>query len=164
MPQEVIPPGKIKCFITGKLRKDTREERVRQQVARSLVEEYGYDKSDIEIEFPVKMGRSRKRADIVIFCENEEHTQENIYLIAEVKIEDVKPSDKKEGVGQLKSYIAASTNSKFALWVGNERLAFKVVEEKGKRLLREIPDVPKKGQTTIPKPVKGTLVRAVNLK
>jgi len=39
MTEEVIPPGKIKCFITGKLRKDTAEERVRQDVARSLVEE-----------------------------------------------------------------------------------------------------------------------------
>jgi type I restriction enzyme M protein len=67
MPEEVIPPGKIKCFITGKLRNDTYEEKVRQDVARSLVEEYGYDKKDIDIEFPVKMGRARKRADIVVF-------------------------------------------------------------------------------------------------
>ena len=108
MTEEVIPPGKIKCFITGKLRKDTAEERVRQDVARSLVEEYGYDKSDIGIELPIKMGIAKKRADIVIFSENEEHTQENIYLIVEVKTEDVKPSDLKEGIGQLESYIAAS--------------------------------------------------------
>lgn len=130
MSEEVIPPGKIKCFITGKLRKDTAEERVRQDVSRSLVEEYGYDKSDIDIEFPIKMGRAKKRADIVIFSENADHTQENIYLIAEVKTEDIKPSDRKEGVYQLESYIAASPNTIFALWVGNERLAFKVVEEK----------------------------------
>ena len=164
MSEEVIPPGKIKCFITGKLRKDTAEERVRQDVARSLVEEYGYDKSDIDIEFSIKMGRAKKRADIVIFSENEEHTQENIYLIVEVKTEDVKPSDRKEGAEQLESYIAASLNSAFALWVGNERLAFKVVEEKGKRVLTQIPDVPKRGESTIPKPIRGTLVPAVNLK
>ena len=164
MTEEVIPPGKIKCFITGKLRKDTAEERVRQDVARSLVEEYGYDKSDIDIEFSIKMGRAKKRADIVIFSENEEHTQENIYLIVEVKTEDVKPSDLKEGIGQLESYIAASPNSAFALWVGNERLAFEAVEEKGKRVLNLIPDVPKRGETTTPKPTRGGLVPAVNLK
>ena len=164
MTEEVIPPGKIKCFITGKLRKDTTEERVRQDVARSLVEEYGYDKSDIDIEFSIKMGRAKKRADIVIFSENEEHTQENIYLIVEVKTEDVKPSDLKEGIGQLESYIAASPNSAFALWVGNERLAFEAVEEKGKRVLNLIPDVPKRGETTTPKPTRGGLVPAVNLK
>ncbi len=164
MPEEVIPPEKIKCFITGKLRKDTPEERIRQDVARSLVEEYGYNKRDIDIEFPVKMGRAKKRADIVIFSEDEEHTQENIYMIAEVKTEDVRPSDRKEGVEQLESYIAASPNSAFALWVGNERLAFKVIEERGKRVLTKIPDVPKRGETTIPKPTRGGLVPAVNLK
>ena len=164
MTEEVIPPGKIKCFITGKLRKDTAEERVRQDVARSLVEEYGYGKSDIDIEFSIKMGRAKKRADIVIFSENEEHTQENIYLIVEVKTEDVKPSDLKEGIGQLESYIAASPNSAFALWVGNERLAFEAIEEKGKRVLNLIPDVPKRGETTTPKPTRGALVPAVNLK
>ena len=133
MPEGVIPPGKIKCFITGKLRKDKSEERVRQDVARGLVEEYGYDKNDIDIEFPIKMGRAKKRADIVIFSESDEHAQENIYMIVEVKTEDVKPSDKKAGVGQLESYIAASPNNAFALWVGDERLAFKVIEEGGEK-------------------------------
>ena len=164
MPEEVIPLGKIKCFITGKLRKDAAEERIRQDIARSLVEEYGYNKSDIGIEFSIKMGRAKKRADIVIFSEDEEHTQENIYMISEIKTEDVKPSDRKEGVEQLGSYIAASPNSAFALWAGNERLAFKVVEQKGNRILTQIPDIPKRGETTIPKPTRGGLVPAVNLK
>jgi type I restriction enzyme M protein len=164
MPEEVIPPGKIKCFITGKLRNDTPEERVRQDVARSLVEEYGYDKSDIGIEFHIKMGAAKPRVDIVVFLSGSEHKQENIYLIAETKREDVKPSDKKEGVGQLESYIAACPNCTFGLWVGSERLAFKVVEEKGRRALAQIPDIPKSGQTTIPRPTRGSLVPAVNLK
>jgi len=161
---EVIPPGKIKCLITGKLRKDTPEERIRQDVARSLVEEYGYNKDDIDIEFPIKMGRARKRIDIVIFEEGSGHKQENIYAIVEVKTENIKPSDKKEGFEQLKSYVAASINTQFALWVGSERLAFKVVEERGRRKLEEIPDIPKKGETTIPKPTRGSIVPAVNLK
>ena len=161
---EVIPPGKIKCFISGKLRKDTPEERIRQDVARSLVEEYVYDKADIEVEFPIKMGRARKRVDIAIFKEGTEHKQENIYAIVEVKSEDIKPSDRKEGIEQLKSYVAACLNTQFALWVGSERLAFKVVEDKGEKELREIPDIPNKGEKTIPKPTRGSLVPAVNLK
>jgi len=56
------------------------------------------------------MGTAKKRADIVIFSENGEHTQGNIYMIVEVKTEDVKPSDEKEGSGQLESYVAASLN------------------------------------------------------
>jgi len=164
MPEEVIPPGKVKCFITGKLRNDSPEEKVRQDVARSLVEEYGYDKKDIDIEFPVKMGRARKRADIIVFHESKEHTQENIYMILEIKTENVKPSDRREGVDQLASYIAASPSNLFALWVGNERLAFKTVEEKGRKTLIQIPDIPKRGETTIPRPTRGSLVPAVKLK
>ena len=42
---ETVPAGKIKCYVTGKLREDSPEEHVRQRMARSLVEEYGYDKN-----------------------------------------------------------------------------------------------------------------------
>jgi len=164
MPEDVIPPGKIKCFITGKLRKDTPEERVRQEVGRALVEEYGYLKSDMDVEFAVKMGRAKKRVDIVIFLHEKSHNQENIYLISEVKREDVKPSDRKEGISQLGSYVSACPNCKFSLWVGRERLTFETVEEKGERKLTQIPDIPKYGDTTIPRPVRGSLVPAVSLK
>ena len=55
----VIPPGKIKCYIKGILRKETPEERIRQEVARSLVEEYGYQKKNIDVEFSIQMGRAK---------------------------------------------------------------------------------------------------------
>jgi len=160
----VISPGKIKCFIKGILRKDTPEERVRQDVARSLVEEYGYEKKDIDIEFSIKMGSLRKAVDIVIFDKNLEHKQSNIQIIIEVKQEDINPSDSKEGIEQLKSYVSACMNTKFALWIGIERLAFKVIEREQLREIESIPDIPKKGETTVPKPIRGTLVPAVNLK
>src|SRR5260370_28848755 len=65
----LVPAGKIRCYIhDGVLRNDTPEEHVRQRVARSLVEEYGYDRTDIEVEFPIKMGSGRrKRVDLAIF-------------------------------------------------------------------------------------------------
>jgi len=78
---EVIPTGKIKCFITGKLRKDTKEEVIRQEMARILIEEYEYKKSDIELEFTIKMGRASKRADIVVFQKNKNHLTKNKELI-----------------------------------------------------------------------------------
>ena len=61
----LVPPGKLRCFITDKLRDDTPEENVRQRWARSLVEEYGYPQSDIGIEVLVRMGRAKKYADLV---------------------------------------------------------------------------------------------------
>ncbi len=163
-PVELIPQGKIKCYITGKLRKDTPEERVRQEVARSLVEEYGYDKELIDIEHKIKVGSSKKRADIVIFYENTEHEQKDIYMIVEVKREDVKPSNKKEGIKQLETYLASCMNAKFGLWVGSERLAFEVVEKNGMKSLELGTDIPRKGETKTPKPTRGRLVPAVDLK
>jgi type I restriction enzyme M protein len=160
----VISPGKIKCFVTGKLRKDNPEERVRQDVARSLVEEYGYTKEDIDIEFSIKMGSSRKAVDIVTFDTDSEHKQSNIQIIVEVKQETIKPSDAREGIEQLRSYVAACMNTKFALWIGSERLAFKATVKDQLREIEPIPDIPKKGETTIPRPTRGSLVPAVNLK
>src|SRR5260363_226555 len=108
----LIPPGNIRCFITDKLRKDKPEENVRQRWARSLVDEYGYFKNDLAIEFPIRMGTAKKSADIVVF------------KAGGTKQEDIKASDKSKGEGQLKSYMAASSSCKYGLWVGKERYAF----------------------------------------
>jgi type I restriction enzyme M protein len=162
--EETIPLGKIKCFISGKLRNDTPEERVRQEIARSLVEEYGYKKEDIELGFPIRAGRRVKFADIVVFYEGRMHKQENIYIIAETKSEKVKPSHKENGIDQLKSYLSVCLNAKFGLWVGSERIALEVVEKEGIREFVDIPDLPRRGETTPPKPTRGWLVPAINLK
>ena len=57
----LIPPGKLRCVITEKLRPDTPEEHVRQRIARSLMEDYSYAKGDIEIEFTINVASSKKR-------------------------------------------------------------------------------------------------------
>jgi type I restriction enzyme M protein len=141
----LIPAGKIRCYITGELRNDTPEEHVRQRVARSLVEEYGYPKDDIELEFRIKVGAAKKRVDIAVFLHDMPHTQENIFLIAETKKETVQPTDRENGVDQLKSYLAACPNARFGLWVGSQLLAFEVIVEKGQRKFEEVPDIPPYG-------------------
>lgn len=143
---EFIPAGKIRCYITGKLRNDTPEEQVRQRVARSLVEEYGYPKEDIELEFRITIGSTKKRVDIAVFQHNMPHEQENIFLIAETKKESVQPTDRENGVDQLKSYLAACPNAKFGLWVGSQLLAFEVVVEEGERKAIEVADIPPYGK------------------
>lgn len=81
-----------------KLRKDTAEESIRQDVARSPVEEYDYETRDVDVEYPIKMGRAKKRVDTSVFFEGKDHNQENIYLIIEAKHEGIKPSNKQAGV------------------------------------------------------------------
>ncbi len=83
-------------------RNDTPEEHVRQRVARSLVEEYGYDRADLHIEFPVKMGSGKKkRVDIAIFPPGSEHKQELIFIIVEAKREDVRKVRRNRSVWNL---------------------------------------------------------------
>jgi type I restriction enzyme M protein len=139
----LIPRGSIRCYITGGLRKDTPEENVRQRWARSLVDEYGYSKSDIALEFQIQMGVAKKRADIVIFKPEAKHTQGEIMAILETKRDDVNLSDKNKGEGQLKSYMAASPVCKYGLWVGKQRQAY---EKQADGTIAVITDIPLAGE------------------
>src|SRR5687767_11740842 len=142
----LIPPGKLYCVIASKLRPDTPEEHVRQRIARSLMEDYGYDKKNIEVEFTVNLGRSKKRADIVIFEPTDEHKQENARIIIECKREETKPKDRDNGVEQLKSYLSACPNARFGMWIGSELQVWeRLVSDKGKIYYDEATDIPRAG-------------------
>lgn len=64
------------------------EEYVRQYVLQLLLRTFGYASSDIGYEFPIKLGSSQKRADLVIFHPGTAHTQANIHIIIECKRSD----------------------------------------------------------------------------
>jgi type I restriction enzyme M protein len=157
----LIPPGSIRCFITGNLRKDTPEENVRQKWARSLVEEYGYAKDNIMLEFTIRMGVAKKRADIVIFKPGAKKVQEEISIIIEAKRDEVKASDKANGEGQLKSYMAASSSCKYGLWVGKERYAF---ERMSNGEIALVSDIPRAGEERPRRPERKDLQIAHDLK
>lgn len=148
----LVPTGKIRCYVHDSvLRNDTPEEHVRQRVARSLVDEYGYDRNDIHLEFPIKIGSGKKkRVDIAIFPPGSEHKQEHIIVIVEAKREDVRPTDRELGIEQLKSYMASCLNDRWGLWVGSEMVALEKEANPRKatenRFL-EATDIPLKGAT-----------------
>lgn len=75
-----------------------------------MINEHKYLKDQIKIEYGVQMGSGKKRADIVIFKEGatdqEKKDQHNIDIIVECKKEAIKPTDKNNGIEQLKSYMA----------------------------------------------------------
>ena len=149
-PPPPVPPGKIRCFVTGQLRRDTAEENLRQRWARSLVDEYGYNLEDLAVEFPVKMGTRRKRADIVVFRAGGPRRQDTVSIIVEAKREDISSKDKNEGVEQLKSYMGACSSCRFGLWVGQEKLAYKKLDD-GE--IEDTTDIPRFGDTQ-PQPPK----------
>jgi len=145
----VVQQGKVLDFIDGLTqREETPEEYVRQEIAKSLVREYSYPRKDIKVEFTLRMGSRRPRADLVVFDSGDPHEQINARIIVECKEQRVKSSDRKEGVGQLQSYMAACPNVVYGMWTnGLERFCFHKVETQGKIVFEEIPDLPSFGQS-----------------
>lgn len=144
----IVPQGKLVDFIDGSIRQETPEEYVRQEIEKSLVREYQYPRDEISVEFRVKLGSSSKRADLVIFPEAESHKQETAWAIVECKSAKVSPNHKKEGVGQLKSYLAACVNAEFGMWTnGQARFCYRKVQKNRNHEFVEIPDIPTKGRS-----------------
>lgn len=143
-----IPEGKILDFLTRKLVNDTPEEYVRQNIEKALVRQYRYPAEDCEPEFSIKVGSSNKRVDIVVFEEGKPHKQEYTYVLIETKKAKTNPNGKKDGIEQLKSYMASCLNAKFGLWTnGDERYCFAKREKGGGFIYDEIPEIPSSGQT-----------------
>lgn len=144
----IVEQGKVLDFVDGRTqRRETPEEYVRQEIAKSLVREYRYAKADIEIEFTVRVGTRKPRADIVIFPAGAKHSQECATIIVECKASSIKAADKKDGVGQLQSYMAACPNVTYGMWTnGIERFCYRRIEKAGRVEIIEVPDLPEFGK------------------
>ena len=144
----VIPEDKVRDYVDGTIRNDTPEEYVRQTVEKRLVNEHKYIKERIAVEYPVQMGSGKKRADIVIFpdgvSEEQKKDQQNISIIIECKKEAVKPSDKDNGLDQLKTYMSACNNCEWGMWTNglHKTVYKKSVDEKGHFVFDEYNDIP----------------------
>jgi type I restriction enzyme M protein len=129
----IVQQGKVLDFIDGVTqRNETPEEYVRQEIAKSLVREYSYPKPQIAVEFTLRLGSRKPRADLVIFPGGAGQSQANASLVIECKAQSVKADDRKEGVGQLQSYMAACANVSYGMWTnGLERYCYRKVVRKG---------------------------------
>lgn len=115
-----MPEGKVSDFLTGRLFRDTPEEYVRQNVEKALIRGYRYIPGDCEPEYPIKVGSSRKRVDIVVFRPGTEHKQENAWLLVETKRAGTSVTNKKDGIEQLRSYMAACVNAEYGMWTNGD--------------------------------------------
>lgn len=145
----IVQQGKLLDFIDGiTQRKETPEEYVRQEIAKSLVREYGYPKDHIKVEFTLKFGTRKPRVDLSIFPDSERHVQGRIYIIVECKAPSVSASDRNEGVEQLRSYMAACENVSFGMWTnGVERFCYKRIFTNGVADTVEVVDIPEFGKS-----------------
>lgn len=162
----VIPEGKVCDYIDNKFRNDTPEEYVRQNIEKRLVNEHKYPRERIAVEYTLNLGSGKPRADIVIFSDGAiDHEQSDIEVIIECKKETVLPTAKKDGVGQLQSYMAACPNCEWGMWTnGKHKEVFrKVVAANGKITYVDFNDIPSVGGTLedIDRPKRSTLKRAV---
>jgi type I restriction enzyme M protein len=102
------------CYVTGKERQATAEELVRQEYAKILVEDYGYSKSDLVLEYGVKKSPSDKNrslpVDIAVF-ENGK---------AKIFVETKKPT-LLEGIGQLKDYMNFDPDVIYGVWTNGNK-------------------------------------------
>lgn len=141
----VIPEGRVCDYIDGKFRNDTPEEYVRQTIEKRLINEHKYVPSQVQVEYTVQLASSKKRADIVLFdkvCTNQ--VQENIRIIIECKNETIDPTNAKDGIEQLKTYMSACVNCEWGMWTnGKHKVVLrKVVNEKGHIVFEDYNDIP----------------------
>lgn len=156
--EQQTPPSKTILIAQGKLldyidettqRNETPEEYVRQEIAKSLVREYQYSKDQIAVEFTLRVGSRRPRADLVIFGKGLDRRQENAIAIVECKAASVSAEHKSDGVGQLHSYMAASPNTQYGMWTnGIERFCYVRVVKDNVITFEEVADIPNSGSAS----------------
>ena len=121
----LIPPKKLKCYITGKLVNDTGHERNLQRFAQRLVREYNYEYDQLDRKFSVQIGSKHYFPDIVVFHRGAMRKRENVCLVAEIENGGIEPSDPKHGTSQVKSYVQMLPRCKYGVWYnGNQQISF----------------------------------------
>ena len=115
----------------------TPEEIVRQLYLDKLINNYKYPIDRIKVEYPIQMGSSSsKRADIVIF---EEENPTTAYIIVELK-----NSKLQDGKKQLASYCHF-TGAPMGVWTNGKKIAY--FNRKDPNHIEEILNIPKNNQT-----------------
>jgi type I restriction enzyme M protein len=162
----VIPEGKICDYIDQKFRNDTPEEYVRQTIEKRLVNEHKYPRERIRVEFTLHSGSAKPRADLVIFPKDcTQFTQDKVEIIVECKKETTEPQSRKDGIGQLKSYMNVCANCKWGMWTNGKHKEVwrKIKNERGEWDFIEYNDIPSADGSTedINRPKRSTLKSAV---
>lgn len=141
--------GYISDFISGKLVRDTAEEREAVQVfSMALVNDYGYPRDHIQTrpQYRVKSRPSDRRkeypVDIAVFS-SPNRLDGEAYILVECK-----QKTRKDGRDQLEDYLRFST-ARLGVWFNGKERLFVLKSEKGGRVVfDDIPNIPKYRQRT----------------
>jgi type I restriction enzyme M protein len=120
-------------ILTGNKESASAKKLLVQKVLRQLIESYGFDRDDIEVEYKhrIKGGKPNK-IDIAIFRPNTEHTNENLQRIIVCK--DQKKRDKLRSIAEaetdlrvLKELMELIPGATLGMWTnGQEEFLFQV--------------------------------------
>lgn len=142
-----IPDGKIADYITGKWVKETEQEQVRQNLERTLVEEYEYKVIDIRVDFSIKVWdgdkQKTKKAALAVMQEGKEEPYVLI-LIANAK---ATPTDKSSGASELEQWLVDVPTADFGCWTnGIETIYFQKKKTKFETDVFPVNDFPRFGE------------------
>ena len=126
----------IKCLVREKEIQAKPEELVRQLMLDKLINEYGYSKDLLRIEYSVSFGREKKLADIIILNKTD---RTSVYCVLEIKKHKAK-----DGKDQLKSYTNA-TGAPLAVWTNGTEIDF--YERLDPNYFEPLSDIPRFDET-----------------
>ncbi len=135
--------NKQRDFATGKyVNLSMPEEVVRQQIEKILHNDYGYSKTQMDINVPVQMGSSTKFCDIAIY---ESDKKQHIIGLVETKA-----PKQSSGKSQLESYMSATSTCRWGLLTnGNEEQCAVKDIKSGRITFEPAMTIPKCGHSDI---------------
>ena len=161
MSQISVPEGKVVDKIDGTIRNESPEEYVRQTIERRLLDELRYPPERIEVEVGLKIGSRRPRADLVIWDEGVNHSQDTAKIIIECKKSTVPADSANDGIEQLKSYMASCPNCEWGMWTNSiAKFVFRKTTANGETEYLECNDIPDHEGKLIERPERSSLINA----
>ncbi len=112
---------KLYDYITKEEIPNTPENREAKVVfEKRLHDEYGYTLEQMLPEFRIQKGSALiGPADIVVFHDSKDKTQDNIFIIVECK-----RKNRRDGVKQLKTYLAGCESADYGVWFNGDDIVY----------------------------------------
>lgn len=132
---ESLAENQLYDYITNQPMKDTPVERVIQTVARSLVDEYDFDHTQLQRDHTVtydvfdehgKTSKVRRKIDIAVFAEGaNREDQGKIIRVCIIQAPGTKAGDPRKGVYLLEEVLGGLKTCEYGLWTNGTDLVFK---------------------------------------
>jgi type I restriction enzyme M protein len=131
--EESNPDNFFFDLLTGEKESATPKKLLVQKVLRQLIESYGFDRVDLEVNYsPQIQGRGRKRIDIAVFRPGSEHNNDNLQRVIVCKVQ--KRRDKLRSIfeadadlRELNELLELIPGATLGMWTnGQEEFLFQV--------------------------------------